>query len=91
MPGRNNRINPTKGTMTHKCAVVKCEFKNSPNKCIAITLCNYANIGVMIWNDRKPNFNAFPGFDHTRVIYRHQGRPDRATLNEGEAYRRITG
>ena len=31
------------------------------------------------------------GLDHTRVIYRHQGRPERATVNEGEAYRRITG
>src|ERR1019366_7045686 len=31
------------------------------------------------------------GLDHTRVIYRHQGRPERATVNEGEAYTRITG
>jgi hypothetical protein len=31
------------------------------------------------------------GLDHTRLIYRHQGRPERATVNEGEAYRRITG
>jgi Protein of unknown function (DUF1501) len=30
------------------------------------------------------------GLDHTRVIYRHQGRPERATMNEGEAYTRIT-
>ena len=29
------------------------------------------------------------GLDHTRVIYRHQGRPERATVNEGEAYTRI--
>jgi Protein of unknown function (DUF1501) len=31
------------------------------------------------------------GLDHMRLIYRHQGRPERPTLNEGEAYRRITG
>lgn len=30
------------------------------------------------------------GLDHTRLVYRHQGRPERATVNEGEAYRRIT-
>ena len=26
------------------------------------------------------------GLDHTRLIYRHQGRPERATVNEGEAF-----
>ncbi|MBI2803884.1 MAG: DUF1501 domain-containing protein [Planctomycetes bacterium] len=31
------------------------------------------------------------GLDHTRVIYRHQGRPERATVNEGEAFTRIAG
>ena len=31
------------------------------------------------------------GLDHTRVIYRHQGRPERATVNEGEAFTRISG
>ncbi|MSQ95329.1 MAG: DUF1501 domain-containing protein [Gemmataceae bacterium] len=31
------------------------------------------------------------GLDHTRVLYRHQGRPERATVNEGEAFVRITG
>jgi hypothetical protein len=31
------------------------------------------------------------GLDHMRLIYHHQGRPERPTLNEGEAYRRITG
>ena len=31
------------------------------------------------------------GIDHTRLIYRHQGRPERATMNEGEAYTRIVG
>src|SRR6478736_3848120 len=30
------------------------------------------------------------GLDHQKVIYRHQGRPERATVNEGDAYRRIT-
>jgi len=31
------------------------------------------------------------GIDHTRLIYRHKGRPERATMNEGEVYRRIAG
>jgi hypothetical protein len=31
------------------------------------------------------------GIDHMRLVYRHQGRPERPTLNEGGAYRRITG
>jgi hypothetical protein len=31
------------------------------------------------------------GLDHMRLIYRYQGRPERPTLNEGEAYQRITG
>ena len=31
------------------------------------------------------------GLDHMRLIYRHMGRPERPTLNEGEAYRKITG
>jgi hypothetical protein len=30
------------------------------------------------------------GLDHTRLVYFHKGRPERATINEGEAYRRIT-
>jgi hypothetical protein len=30
------------------------------------------------------------GLDHTKLIYTHKGRPERATINEGEAYRRIT-
>jgi hypothetical protein len=29
------------------------------------------------------------GLDHTRLIYRYQGRPERLTLNEGEPYRGI--
>src|SRR5712672_6939 len=29
------------------------------------------------------------GLDHTRLIYRYQGRPERLTLNEGEPYRSI--
>src|SRR5262245_53405272 len=29
------------------------------------------------------------GLDHTRLIYRHQGRPERLTLNEGEPYKKI--
>jgi hypothetical protein len=31
------------------------------------------------------------GLDHMQLIYRYQGRPERPTLNEGEAFRRITG
>jgi hypothetical protein len=30
------------------------------------------------------------GLDHNELVYRHQGRPERATLNEGEV-RRVTG
>jgi hypothetical protein len=30
------------------------------------------------------------GLDHTRLVYFHKGRPERATINEGEIYRRIT-
>jgi hypothetical protein len=29
------------------------------------------------------------GLDHTKLIYRHQGRPERLTLNEGEPYKKI--
>ena len=31
------------------------------------------------------------GLDHTKLIYRHQGRPERLTLNEGEPFTAITG
>jgi hypothetical protein len=31
------------------------------------------------------------GLDHMRLVYRYQGRPERPTINEGEAFRRITG
>jgi len=27
------------------------------------------------------------GVDHSRLIYRHQGRPERPTVNEGQVYR----
>ena len=30
------------------------------------------------------------GIDHSKLIYFHKGRPERATLNEGEVYRNIT-
>jgi hypothetical protein len=30
------------------------------------------------------------GLDHTRLTYFHKGRPERATVNEGEIYRQIT-
>jgi hypothetical protein len=31
------------------------------------------------------------GLDHTKLIYRHKGRPERATLNEGEVSARLIG
>jgi len=31
------------------------------------------------------------GLDHMQLIYRDNGRPERPTLNEGEAYQKITG
>jgi hypothetical protein len=30
------------------------------------------------------------GVDHMRLVYLHKGRPERPTLNEGEAYKKIT-
>jgi hypothetical protein len=27
------------------------------------------------------------GVDHTKLIYRHQGRPERPTVNEGQVFR----
>jgi hypothetical protein len=34
---------------------------------------------------------ALLGVDHTHLVYRHKGRPERPTLNEGEISRRILG
>jgi hypothetical protein len=31
------------------------------------------------------------GIDHMELVYRHMGRPERPTLNEGEAYKKIAG
>jgi len=31
------------------------------------------------------------GLDHMQLTYRHQGRPERPTINEGEAFKRIVG
>lgn len=31
------------------------------------------------------------GLDAMELVYTHQGRPERPTLNEGEAFRRIVG
>ncbi len=31
------------------------------------------------------------GLDHMKLIYKYKGRPERPTLNEGDAYRKITG
>ncbi|HYF01388.1 MAG TPA: DUF1501 domain-containing protein, partial [Planctomycetota bacterium] len=31
------------------------------------------------------------GIDHAKLVYFHKGRPERATINEGEIYRKITG
>ena len=30
------------------------------------------------------------GVDHTKLVYFHKGRPERVTVNEGEAYKKIT-
>src|SRR5688500_774513 len=30
------------------------------------------------------------GVNHEKLVYFHKGRPERATMNEGEIYRRIT-
>lgn len=30
------------------------------------------------------------GLDHTKLVYFHKGRPERATINEGDVYRKIT-
>jgi hypothetical protein len=30
------------------------------------------------------------GLDHEKLTYFHKGRPERATMNEGEIYRKIT-
>jgi hypothetical protein len=30
------------------------------------------------------------GLDHTKLVYYHKGRPERATINEGDVYRKIT-
>jgi hypothetical protein len=30
------------------------------------------------------------GLDHQMLTYFHKGRPERATVNEGEIYRKIT-
>ncbi|MSU52904.1 MAG: DUF1501 domain-containing protein, partial [Opitutaceae bacterium] len=31
------------------------------------------------------------GVDHTKLIYHHQGRPERIDLNEGHAFTKIVG
>jgi hypothetical protein len=31
------------------------------------------------------------GLDNMGLVYRYKGRPERPTLNEGEAYKKITG
>jgi uncharacterized protein (DUF1501 family) len=31
------------------------------------------------------------GVDHTKLIYHHQGRPERIDVNEGHAYTKIVG
>jgi len=31
------------------------------------------------------------GVDHTQLVYHHKGRPERIDLNEGHAYKKITG
>jgi hypothetical protein len=31
------------------------------------------------------------GLDHTKLVYSHQGRPERIDLNEGRAYTKLAG
>jgi hypothetical protein len=31
------------------------------------------------------------GIDHMGLVYRYKGRPERPTLNEGQALKKITG
>lgn len=42
-------------------------------------------------HDLHATFLHFLGLDHMKLIFRHQGRPERPTLNEGEALARIAG
>ncbi len=41
-------------------------------------------------HDLHATILALLGVEHTKLIYRHKGRPERPTLNEGEVYERIT-
>jgi uncharacterized protein (DUF1501 family) len=42
-------------------------------------------------HDLHATFLHLLGIDNMKLVYRHKGRPERPTLNEGEAYRKITG
>jgi len=42
-------------------------------------------------HDLHATFLHLMGIDHKKLVYNYKGRPERATLNEGEAYREITG
>jgi hypothetical protein len=41
-------------------------------------------------HDLHATFLHLLGLDHMKLVYRYKGRPERPTLNEGEAYRKIT-
>ncbi|MEI7686647.1 MAG: DUF1501 domain-containing protein, partial [Planctomycetota bacterium] len=42
-------------------------------------------------HDLHATILALLGLDHTQLIYRYMGRPERPTVNEGEVQRKITG
>jgi hypothetical protein len=42
-------------------------------------------------HDLHATFLHLLGLDNMKLVYRYKGRPERPTLNEGEAYRKITG
>jgi hypothetical protein len=41
-------------------------------------------------HDLHATILALVGIDHMKLVYRHMGRPERPTLNEGEAFKKIT-
>jgi hypothetical protein len=42
-------------------------------------------------HDLHATFLSLMGVDHMKLIYRYKGRPERPTLNEGEALKKVTG
>lgn len=42
-------------------------------------------------HDLHATFLYLMGLDHMQLVYRYMGRPERPTLNEGEAYKKVAG